>query len=74
MAAAEPRQTGRPLDETIDRAVEDSFPASDPPAFQAGLTSGGPNHAPATRPQRNAPVAAIVTVAAVLMLLWAVFG
>lgn len=31
-------------DELVDDAVEDSFPASDPPAFTAEVGSGAPRH------------------------------
>lgn len=74
MSAAEPRPAGPTPDEKIDEAVEESFPASDPPAFQAGATSGAPSHEADEPPRRNAPVIALIAVAAVLVLVWALFG
>ena len=74
MSAAEPRPAGPTPDEKIDEAVEESFPASDPPAFQAGATGGAPDHQLDEPPRRNAPVIALIAVAAVLVLVWALFG
>ena len=70
MSAAEPRQAD--LDDKVDEAVEESFPASDPPAYPTAATSGAPSHE--AEPKRNAPVMAIVAVAAVILLLWLFFG
>jgi hypothetical protein len=72
MSAAEPRPAGPPSDDKVDEAVEETFPASDPPSYQA-VTSGAPDHEEA-RPQSNTPVVALIAVAAVLVLLWAFFG
>lgn len=72
MSAAEPRPAGPVPDDKVDEAVEESFPASDPPAYPTAATSGAPSHE--TRPKRNAPVVAIIAVAAVILLLWLFFG
>ncbi|MGK9235621.1 hypothetical protein KXS07_04030 [Inquilinus limosus] len=74
MSAAEPRPAGPAPDDKVDEAVEETFPASDPPAYQAAVTSGAPNHEAEAEPKRNAPVMAIIAVAAVIILLWALFG
>jgi hypothetical protein len=40
--ATTPRKSGaRDEDETVDTAVEDSFPASDPPSFTPGTGAAG---------------------------------
>lgn len=72
MSAAEPRPAEPALDDKVDEAIEESFPASDPPAYPTAATSGAPNHE--AGPKRNAPVVAIIAVAAVIVLLWALFG
>lgn len=72
MSAAEPRQAGPVPDDKVDEAVEDSFPASDPPAYPSAVTSGAPDHG--AEPKRNAPVVAIIAVAAMIVLLWLLFG
>ncbi|MFE0756862.1 hypothetical protein ACFW16_23065 [Inquilinus sp. NPDC058860] len=72
MSAAEPRQAEPAPDDKVDEAVEESFPASDPPAYRSSVTSGAPNHQ--AEPKRNAPVVAIIAVAAVIVLLWLLFG
>ena len=74
MSAAEPRQAEPAPDDKVDEAVEESFPASDPPAYPAGTTSGAPSHEPEPEPKRNGPVVAIIAVAAIAVLLWALFG
>ncbi|KGM32094.1 hypothetical protein [Inquilinus limosus] len=75
MSAAEPRQAEPAPDDKVDEAIEESFPASDPPAYPAGVTSGAPSHeAAAPEPKRNAPVVAVIAVAVVIVLLWALFG
>ena len=39
------------------------------------MTSGAPSHeAAAPEPKRNAPVVAVIAVAVVIVLLWALFG
>ena len=74
MSAAEPRQAEPAPDDKVDEAVEESFPASDPPAFQAAAISGAPSHEADAAPKRNAPVVAVIAVAAVILLLWLLFG
>lgn len=74
MSAAEPRQAGPVPDDKVDEAVEESFPASDPPAYATAATSGAPSHDSEAAPKRNAPVVAIIAVAAVILLLWLLFG
>jgi hypothetical protein len=74
MSAAEPRQAEPVPDDKVDEAGEESFPASDPPAYQSAVTSGAPNHEAVAEPKRNAPVVAIIAVAAVILLLWLLFG
>jgi hypothetical protein len=72
MSAAEPRPAGPVPDDKVDEAVEESFPASDPPAYPTAATSGAPSHE--TQPKRNAPVVAVIAVASVIVLLWLLFG
>jgi len=74
MSAGEPRRAEPAPDDKVDEAVEETFPASDPPAFQAGATSGAPSHDAEAEPKRNGPVVAIIAVAAIAVLLWALFG
>ena len=73
MSAAEPRPAAPPPDDKVDEAVEETFPASDPPSYQP-LTSGAPTHEDEGQPKSNTPVVALIAVAAVLVLLWAFFG
>jgi hypothetical protein len=74
MSAAEPHPAEPALDDKVDEAVEESFPASDPPAYPTAATSGAPSHEAVAEPKRNAPVVAIIAVAAVIVLLWLLFG
>jgi hypothetical protein len=74
MSAAEPRPAGPVPDDKVDEAVEESFPASDPPAYPTAATSGAPSHEADIESKRNAPVVAIIAVAAVILLLWLLFG
>jgi hypothetical protein len=73
MSAAEPRPAEPALDDKVNEAIDESFPASDPPATRAAVTSGAPDH-DTDQPRSNTPVIALIAVAAVLVLLWAVFG
>ena len=73
MSAAEPRRAAPAEDERVDEAVDESFPASDPPAWQGGATTGAPARVP-DRPRRQAPVKALLAVAAVIVVLWLLFG
>jgi hypothetical protein len=37
---------GKTREKLIDKAVEDSFPASDPPSYMGGATTGAPKKRP----------------------------
>jgi hypothetical protein len=47
------RNEEKPKDQpgaTVDEQIEDSFPASDPPSYNAGNRVGAPRGKPATEP------------------------
>jgi hypothetical protein len=37
---------GKKREKLVDKAVEDSFPASDPPSYMGGATTGAPKKRP----------------------------
>jgi hypothetical protein len=42
---------GKTREKLIDEAVEDSFPASDPPSFMGGATTGAPKKKKKRKPE-----------------------